>query len=115
MGQAQPPNNRLRQYREMSRWTLEDVAEKLSALSTEPIPLDRNAVSRHELGKIKKPSRRYRDLYSELYSVSEDQLWPPGDTGSILVSPPTSFTTDASAWLESRTSWEPGRVNAESN
>lgn len=83
MERASAPDNRLREFREASRWTLEDVAERLRALSPKPIPLDRNAVSRHELGRIKRPSRQYRRLYASLYNVSEDELWPPGDTSLV--------------------------------
>jgi transcriptional regulator with XRE-family HTH domain len=110
---APTPDNRLREFRELSRWTLEDVAERLCALAPGPIPLDRNAVSRHELGKIRKPRRQYRRLYARLYNVSEDDLWPPGDTSLARSTMHTSFTTDALDWLADRASWDSARIDSQ--
>jgi transcriptional regulator with XRE-family HTH domain len=107
------PDNRLREFRQASRWTLEDVADRLCGLSVRPIALDRNAVSRHELGVIAKPKKEYRRLYAQLYGVPEDELWPPGDFGSLQSARADPFVKDASALLESLTGWDAGRTDTE--
>jgi hypothetical protein len=71
----------LRREREKHRLTLEQVADRIRQLGHERgynLGIDANTVSRHELGKIIKPRHPYPMLYSELYGVPVEALWPVG-------------------------------------
>ncbi len=67
--------NRLRDFRMRLGWSQVEAAERLSALSPEPLGIDANAVSRHERGRIT-PNEQHRRLYSRLYGADEAELWP---------------------------------------
>lgn len=78
---AQPVVNTLFQHRLQLRLEQREVADRLAALAAGekqakgPIGLDAHAVSRHERG-VHWPIRRHRRLYTLLYGVDEDELWP---------------------------------------
>jgi hypothetical protein len=71
----------LRREREKRRLTLEQVADLIRQLGHERgynLGIDGNSVSRHELGRISKPRHPYPMLYSKLYGVPVEALWPVG-------------------------------------
>lgn len=72
--------NRLREYRERLGLSQAEAAERISALSDEPLGIDGNAVSRHERG-MTRPRAAYRRFYVALYDAEEDDLWPADKDG----------------------------------
>jgi hypothetical protein len=71
----------LRREREKRNLTLEQVADLIRQLGHERghnVGIDGNSVSRHERGVITKPRHPYPLLYSELYGVPVEALWPVG-------------------------------------
>jgi len=55
--------------------TQEQAAEQIAQLAGRDLPLDGNAVSRHERGKVR-PSEFHQGLYARLYGTTVDELWP---------------------------------------
>lgn len=71
------PNERLRHYRRLKGWTLEDVAERLHRLvegSDSPeLGVDAHMVGRWERG-VRRPAARYVALLCELFELPADEL-----------------------------------------
>ncbi len=68
-------SNRLREHRLRLGLTQEQAAAELARLAGRELSIDGNAVSRHERGKVR-PTAYHQALYSRLYGVSVEQLWP---------------------------------------
>jgi hypothetical protein len=74
-GDAAAAVSRLGEHRRRLGLTQEEVAAELARLAGRELPLDGNAVSRHERGRVR-PSELYEGLYCRLYGAAVDELWP---------------------------------------